>query len=129
MSIRLKTKVFQIAYPNARTWRLPSYRRRWSRISVDIYLYLEYGVAVPSVAVIQKAVKKSAVYDMADVALEAVNIHVVGIATEKSQTRLEKTCLMRTSSMTDEILLESRRDLRKRAFQALMALEYDGRYC
>lgn len=28
--------------------------------------------------------------------------------------------------MTDEILLESRRDLRERAFQALMALEYDG---
>ena len=48
------------------------------QVSVDIYLYLEYGVAVPSVAVaIQKAVK-SAVYDM------AVNIHVVGIATEKS---------------------------------------------
>ena len=37
------------------------------QVSVDIYLYLEYGVAVPSVAVaIQKAVK-SAVYDMADV--------------------------------------------------------------
>ena len=28
--------------------------------------------------------------------------------------------------MTDEVLLESRRDLRERAFQALMALEYDG---
>lgn len=28
--------------------------------------------------------------------------------------------------MTDEILLESRRDLRERAFQALMALEYEG---
>ena len=27
--------------------------------------------------------------------------------------------------MTDEILLESRRELRERAFQALMALEYD----
>ena len=52
------------------------------QVSVD--LYLEYGVAVPSVAVaIQKAVK-SAVYDMADVTLDAVNIHVVGIATEKS---------------------------------------------
>ena len=49
------------------------------QVSVDIYLYLEYGVAVA----IQKAVK-SAVYDMADVTLDAVNIHVVGIATEKS---------------------------------------------
>ena len=54
------------------------------QISVDIYLYLEYGVAVPKVAVaIQKAVK-TAVYNMADVTLDDVNIHVVGIATEKA---------------------------------------------
>ena len=54
------------------------------QISVDIYLYLEYGVAVPKVAVaIQKAVK-AAVYNMADVTLDDVNIHVVGIVTEKA---------------------------------------------
>lgn len=54
------------------------------QISVDIYLYLEYGVAVPKVAVaIQKAVK-TAVYNMADVTLDDVNIHAVGIVTEKA---------------------------------------------
>ena len=54
------------------------------QISVDIYLYLEYGVAIPKVAVaIQKAVK-TAVYNMADVTLDDVNIHVVGIVTEKA---------------------------------------------
>ena len=54
------------------------------QISVDIYLYLEYGVAVPKVAVaIQKAVK-TAVYNLADVTLDDVNIHVVGIVTEKA---------------------------------------------
>ena len=54
------------------------------QISVDIYLYLEYGVAVPKVAVaIQKAVK-TAVYNMADVTLDDVNIQVVGIVTEKA---------------------------------------------
>ena len=54
------------------------------QISVDIYLYLEYGVAVTKVAVaIQKAVK-TAVYNMADVTLDDVNIHVVGIVTEKA---------------------------------------------
>ena len=54
------------------------------QISVDIYLYPEYGVAVPKVAVaIQKAVK-TAVYNMADVTLDDVNIHVVGIVTEKT---------------------------------------------
>ena len=83
MSIRLKTRVFQIAYPNA-PLDVYLHTEEDGQVSVDIYLYLEYGVAVPSVAVaIQKAVK-SAVYDMADVTLDAVNIHVVGIATEKS---------------------------------------------
>ena len=54
------------------------------QVSVDIYLYLEYGVAVPSVAVaIQKAVK-SAVCDMADVELTAINIHVTGIVPDKT---------------------------------------------
>ena len=53
-------------------------------ITVDIYLYLEYGISVPAVAVaIQKAVK-SAVSDMAEVELSAVNIHVAGIVPEKS---------------------------------------------
>ena len=53
-------------------------------MTVDIYLYLEYGVSVPTVAVaIQKAVK-SAVFDMAEVELSAVNIHVVGIVPEKA---------------------------------------------
>ena len=53
-------------------------------VTVDIYLYLEYGISVPTVAVaIQKAVK-SAVNDMAEVELSAVNIHVAGIVPEKS---------------------------------------------
>lgn len=50
----------------------------------DIYLYLEYGVKVPKVAMaIQKAVK-DAVRNMADVELNAVNIHVAGIAPDKT---------------------------------------------
>ena len=53
-------------------------------VTVDIYLYLEYGISVPTVAVaIQKAVK-SAVFDMAEVELSAVNIHVAGIVPEKA---------------------------------------------
>ena len=46
---------------------------------MDIYLYLEYGVAVPSVAVAIQKARKSAVYDMEDVTLDAVNIHAVGL--------------------------------------------------
>ncbi len=48
-------------------------------LTADIYLYLEYGVKVPKVAVaIQKAVK-DAVRNMADVELAAINIHVACI--------------------------------------------------
>ena len=70
------------------------------QISVDIYLYLEYGVAVPKVAVaIQKAVK-TAVYNMADVTLDDVNIHVVGIVTEK-QTKPDLKDLFNEDFLND----------------------------
>ena len=53
-------------------------------LTADIYLYIEYGVKVPKVALaIQKAVK-DAVHDMADVELSAVNIHVTGIVPDKT---------------------------------------------
>lgn len=53
-------------------------------LTTDIYLYLQYGVSVPSTAIaIQKAVKDS-VRDMADVELAAVNIHVAGIVPDKT---------------------------------------------
>lgn len=51
---------------------------------VDLYAYLEYGVNVPAVAIaIQKAVK-SAIYDMAELIVGAVNVHVVGIVPDKT---------------------------------------------
>ncbi|EHI70981.1 Asp23/Gls24 family envelope stress response protein [Streptococcus ictaluri] len=53
-------------------------------VKADIYVYLQYGVKVPAVAIaIQKAVK-SAVYDMAEVLISSVNIHVEGIVPEKT---------------------------------------------
>ncbi|MGT2751207.1 Asp23/Gls24 family envelope stress response protein [Streptococcus orisasini] len=53
-------------------------------VNADIYVYLQYGVNVPAVSIaIQQAVK-TAVYDMAEVSLSAVNIHVVGIVPEKT---------------------------------------------
>ncbi|PIA85847.1 Asp23/Gls24 family envelope stress response protein [Streptococcus parauberis] len=52
-------------------------------VNADIYVYLQYGVKVPTVSVaIQKSVK-SAVYDMAEVTISTVNIHVEGIVPEK----------------------------------------------
>lgn len=51
---------------------------------VDLYVYLQYGVNVPAVSIaIQKAVK-SAISDMAELDVAAVNVHVVGIVPDKT---------------------------------------------
>lgn len=51
---------------------------------VDLYVYLQYGVNVPAVSIaIQKAVK-TAISDMAEVDVAAVNVHVVGIVPDKT---------------------------------------------
>lgn len=53
-------------------------------VVADIYVYLQYGVNVPAVSIaIQQAVK-TAVYDMAEVKISSVNIHVEGIVPEKT---------------------------------------------
>ncbi|HFZ9785138.1 TPA: Asp23/Gls24 family envelope stress response protein [Streptococcus agalactiae] len=53
-------------------------------VAADIYIYLQYGVNVPAVSIaIQQAVK-TAVYDMAEVKISSVNIHVEGIVPEKT---------------------------------------------
>ncbi|HGI4120191.1 TPA: Asp23/Gls24 family envelope stress response protein [Streptococcus agalactiae] len=53
-------------------------------VAADIYVYLQYGVNVPAVSIaIQQAVK-TAVYDMAEVKISSVNIHVEGIVLEKT---------------------------------------------
>lgn len=55
-----------------------------SRVTADIYVYLEYGVNVPAVSMdIQRAVK-TAVLNYADVQVDAVNIHVNGIVPDKT---------------------------------------------
>ncbi|HFH7976943.1 TPA: Asp23/Gls24 family envelope stress response protein [Streptococcus agalactiae] len=53
-------------------------------VAADIYVYLQYGVNVLAVSIaIQQAVK-TAVYDMAEVKISSVNIHVEGIVPEKT---------------------------------------------
>ena len=73
-----------IAIATAMVEGVHSFANKSMSDSLSMYLYLEYGISVPTVAVaIQKAVK-SAVSDMAEVELSAVNIHVAGIVPEKS---------------------------------------------
>lgn len=54
--------------------------------TVDVYCYFNYGVNVPKVANnIQKNVRDQ-VYHMTDVELDEVNVHIVAIVPEQSNT-------------------------------------------
>ncbi|MFC4651482.1 Asp23/Gls24 family envelope stress response protein [Lactococcus nasutitermitis] len=53
------------------------------KITVEIYVYLAYGVSIPTVAAkIQKEVKE-AVAQATEIDVDNVNIHVVGVVTAK----------------------------------------------
>ncbi|MGM9887405.1 MAG: Asp23/Gls24 family envelope stress response protein [Lactococcus sp.] len=53
------------------------------KVTVEVYVYLTYGVSVPTVATkIQKEVKE-AVAQTTEIIVDDVNIHVVGVVTEK----------------------------------------------
>ncbi|HFI0566875.1 TPA: Asp23/Gls24 family envelope stress response protein [Streptococcus suis] len=55
------------------------------KVTADIHVYLEYGVNVPAVSMdIQRAVK-TAIFNYAEVQVNAVNIHVNGIVPDKTQ--------------------------------------------
>ena len=53
-------------------------------VAADIYVYLQYGVNVPAVSIAIEQAVKTAVYDMAEVKISSVNIHVEGIVPEKT---------------------------------------------
>lgn len=53
-------------------------------LAIDLYVYVQYGVNVPSVSIaVQKAVK-AAIQDMAELDVSAVNVHVEGIVPDKT---------------------------------------------
>lgn len=58
-------------------------------ITVDVSVVIKYGVSVPEVArLIQENVKK-ALQTMTAIRLEAVNVHVVGVQFDSSETNEE----------------------------------------
>lgn len=54
------------------------------RLAADVYVYLNYGVSVPKVALaMQKQLREQLLY-MTDLKLAEVNVHVVGVVPEKA---------------------------------------------
>lgn len=60
-------------------------------VTVDLFVYLNYGVTVPKVALdMQEKVREQVLY-MTDIELVEVNVHVVGVIPEKIPTaKVEK---------------------------------------
>lgn len=58
-------------------------------LAVDVYVYLNYGVAVPKVALaIQDSVKQQLLF-MTDLDLREVNVHVEGVIPEKADAGVD----------------------------------------
>ncbi|WP_155286709.1 Asp23/Gls24 family envelope stress response protein [Lacticaseibacillus zhaodongensis] len=54
------------------------------QLSADVYVYLNYGVSVPKVALsMQETLREQMLY-MTDLELAEVNVHVVGVVPEKA---------------------------------------------
>ncbi|WP_262316264.1 Asp23/Gls24 family envelope stress response protein [Lacticaseibacillus parakribbianus] len=55
-----------------------------TQLTADVYVYLDYGVSVPKVALdMQQTLREQLLY-MTDLTLAAVNVHVVGVVPEKA---------------------------------------------
>ncbi|WP_225047539.1 Asp23/Gls24 family envelope stress response protein [Lacticaseibacillus kribbianus] len=55
-----------------------------THLTADVYVYLDYGVSVPKVALdMQQTLREQLLY-MTDLTLDAVNVHVVGVVPEKA---------------------------------------------
>ncbi|WP_179395604.1 Asp23/Gls24 family envelope stress response protein [Lacticaseibacillus absianus] len=54
------------------------------RLTADVYVYLDYGVAVPKVALAMQETLREQLLFMTDLTLDEVNVHVVGVVPEKT---------------------------------------------
>ncbi|WP_125767013.1 Asp23/Gls24 family envelope stress response protein [Lapidilactobacillus wuchangensis] len=55
------------------------------QVAADVYVYLDYGVSVPKVALAMQQTLKEQLFYMTDLHLAEVNVHVEGIIPEKEE--------------------------------------------
>lgn len=65
-----------------------SYDEANHKLTADVYVYLEYGVAVPQVALeMQKSLSQQLQY-MTEIEMAQVNVHVVGLVAAKAEKQV-----------------------------------------
>lgn len=63
------------------------------QLTVDVYVYMDYGVSVPKVALdMQQALKDQLLY-MTDLHLDMINVHVVGLIPQKNESKIDPDAL------------------------------------
>ncbi|WP_251546246.1 Asp23/Gls24 family envelope stress response protein [Limosilactobacillus caecicola] len=73
-----------------------------NQLTIDVAVYLEYGVAVPQVAAkIQQTVKQR-IASMTDLKVSIVNVHVQGINTEKPESGIDPNDIFGTQSQDED---------------------------
>ncbi|MCI1985620.1 MAG: Asp23/Gls24 family envelope stress response protein [Lactobacillus sp.] len=71
------------------------------QLKADVYVYLNYGVAVPKVALaMQEQLREQLLY-MTDLTLDTVNVHVVGVVPEKAP-KIDPNDLFKDDNETED---------------------------
>jgi len=71
------------------------------RIIADVYVYLNYGVSVPKVALAMQTSLREQLMYMTDLTLAEVNVHVVGVVPEKAP-KIDPEDLFKDDETEDE---------------------------
>ena len=71
------------------------------KLAADVYVYLNYGVSVPKVAMAMQAALKQQLLNMTDLTLSQVNVHVVGVVPQKSSSNIDTNDLF--ADANDEV--------------------------
>ncbi len=71
------------------------------KLAADVYVYLNYGVSVPKVAMAMQAALKQQLLNMTDLTLSQVNVHVVGVVPQKSSSNIDPNDLF--ADANDEV--------------------------
>ena len=71
-------------------------------LTIDVAVYIEYGVAIPQIAAkIQENVKQR-IASMTDLKVATVNVHVQGINTEKPESDIDPNDIFGTQSNDED---------------------------
>ncbi|MBU3852038.1 MAG: Asp23/Gls24 family envelope stress response protein [Candidatus Paralactobacillus gallistercoris] len=83
------------------------------KLMADVYVYLDYGVSVPKVALKMQETLKQQLLEMTDLTLSQVNVHVVGVVPQKSSSNIDPDDLFADANETTDQAKNSKDEVQK----------------